>query len=55
MTREEYAARRAEIIGRYSDEIADHENAGCFGDAENARKWMRRKLEQLEREFHGHE
>lgn len=51
MTREEYMAKRREIIDRYTEEIYDHEDAGCFGDAENARKWMRRELESLERDY----
>lgn len=51
MKRDEYEAKRREIIDRYAEEICDHENAGCFGDAENARKWMHRKLESLEREY----
>lgn len=51
MTREQYETKRTEIIERYTEEICDHENAGCYGDAENARKWMRFRLEELEREF----
>lgn len=53
MTEEEYRKKRREIIGRYSDMIDDHENAGCFGDADTARKWMRVKLEQLYEEYKG--
>lgn len=48
MRRDEYDTKRREIIDRYTEEICDHEDAGCFGDAENSRKWMRRKLESLD-------
>lgn len=51
MTREEYEARRREIIERYRVEIDAHEGAGCFGDADNARRWMRIRLDELEREY----
>lgn len=42
---------RAEIIERYRAEIDEHESAGCYGDAENARKWMRIDLETLDRDY----
>ncbi len=51
MTYEEYQAKRREIIEFYTQEIDAHESAGCFGDAENARKWMRVKLDSLKRDF----
>lgn len=51
MTPEEYKQKRREIIERYSQEIDDHESAGCYGDAENARKWMRMKLKCLEEDY----
>lgn len=51
MTHEEYEAKRREIIEGYTEEICEHESAGCFGDAENARKWMRHELERLGREY----
>lgn len=51
MSAEEYRARRREIIERYSHEIDEHESAGCYGDAENARKWMRIDLENLDRDY----
>lgn len=51
MTRDEYLAERQRIIDMYAEEIADHESAGCFGDADSARKWMRRKLDLLERDY----
>lgn len=53
MTREQYEAKRREIIERYTEEIFDHEDAGCYGDADNARKWMRIRLDELEREYKG--
>lgn len=51
MTRDEYERRRAEIVESCMDEIDEHESAGCYGDAETARKWMRRKLSQLKKEY----
>lgn len=51
MTREEYERRRSEIVEGYMDEIDEHESAGCYGDAEISRKWMRRKLSQLKEEY----
>lgn len=51
MSTEEYKARRREIIERYRTEIDEHESAGCYGDAENARKWMRIDLETLARDY----
>lgn len=51
MRRDEYDTKRREIIDRYTEEICDHEDAGCFGDAENSRKWMRCKLESLDAEY----
>lgn len=53
MTKEEYEARRREIIEHYSGEIDAHESAGCFGDAENARKWMRIDLAALDDDYRG--
>ena len=51
MTREEYERRRSEIIESHIEEIDEHESAGCHGDAEISRKWMRRKLSQLKEEY----
>lgn len=51
MTREEYERRRSEIVESYIEEIDEHESAGCHGDAEISRKWMRRKLSQLKEEY----
>lgn len=50
MTPEEYKQKRQQIISDYMEEICEHESAGCFGDAGEARKWMRVELEKLERE-----
>ena len=50
MTEQEYRRKRAEIVARYMEEIDDHESAGCYGDAEAARKRMRRELDALEEE-----
>ena len=51
MTYEEYQAKRQEIIEFYTEEIDNHEFAGCFGDAESTRKWMRIKLDMLKRDY----
>lgn len=51
MTPEQYMMKQAEIVSEYMEEIAEHESAGEFGDAENARKWMRVKLRELDEEF----
>ena len=49
MTPEQYMMKRAEIVSEYMEEIDEHESAGEFGDAENARKWMRVKLRELDK------
>lgn len=36
MTPEQHMMKRAEIVSEYMEEIAEHESAGEFGDAENA-------------------
>lgn len=51
MTHDEYIQRKQEIINDYLEEIDAHESAGCFGDAENCRKWMRHELEALDEEY----
>lgn len=51
MTREEYERRRAEIVESCIEEIDEHESAGCHGDTEIARKWMRHELAQLKKEY----
>ena len=51
MSREEYMRRYSEIVEEYMDEIDEHESAGCYGDAEIARKWMRHELSQLKEEY----
>lgn len=51
MTSVEYELRRADIFDGCMDEICEHESAGCYGDAENARKRMRRELAQLKKEY----
>lgn len=33
--------------------MATDEDAGDYGDAENARRWMRRELEDLARRYRG--
>lgn len=50
MTPEQYMVKRAEIVSEYMEEIAEYESVGEFGDAENARKWMRVKLRELDEE-----
>lgn len=51
MDAKEYERQRRELIESYSQEISEHESAGCYGDADNARRWMRINLEELEREY----
>lgn len=51
MTHEEYEAKRREIIERYNKEIWAHEGAGCYGDADNARRWMRVRLDELKKDY----
>lgn len=51
MTHEEYEAKRREIIERYNEEIWEHEDAGCYGDADNARRWMRVRLDELKNDY----
>ena len=48
MTKQEYERQRRKLIADYSSEIDEHESAGCFGDAENSRKWLRSELRALE-------
>lgn len=51
MDKEEYEAKRRELIERASLDISDHESAGEFGDAENVRRWLRFELKSLKREY----
>jgi hypothetical protein len=53
MTKEEYERQRRKLIEDYSSEIDEHESAGCFGDAENSRKWLRSELRALEDRYEG--
>lgn len=48
MTGEEYERRRREIIADAEADIDAHLCAGKYGDAENARKWLRVRLRMLE-------
>ena len=48
---EEYKQKCRQVKDYYIEEICEHENAGCFGDAENARKWRRLELEELDRQY----
>lgn len=34
-----------------SDRICEHESAGCYGDAESARKQRQRELEALDHQY----
>lgn len=36
---EEYKQKCRQVKDYYLEEICEHEDAGCLGDAENARKW----------------
>lgn len=38
---EEYKQKCRQVKDYYLEEICEHEDAGCLGDAENARKWRR--------------
>lgn len=38
---EEYKQKCRQVKDYYLEEICEHEDAGCLGDAENARKWHR--------------
>lgn len=51
MTAEEYERQKRDLIRRYTKEIDEHEGAGCYGDADNAREWLHRKLDMLESEY----
>lgn len=51
MTHEEYIQKKRKIVDSCLDEIDEHESAGCYGDAENCRKWMQRELEALDKEY----
>lgn len=44
---EEYKQKCRQVKDYYLEEICEHEDAGCLGDAENARKWRRAELEEL--------
>lgn len=44
---EEYKRKCRQVKDYYLEEICEHEDAGCLGDAENARKWRRLELEEL--------
>lgn len=48
---EEYEQKRSAIRRYYAEEIEAHESAGCDGDADNARKWLRAELGALRRQF----
>ena len=43
---EEYKQKCRQVKDYYLEEICEHEDAGCLGDAENARKWRRAELEE---------
>lgn len=47
---EEYKQKCRQVKDYYLEEICEHEDAGCLGDAENARKWRRAELEELDRQ-----
>lgn len=48
---EEYKRKCRRVKDYYLEEICEHEDAGCLGDAENARKWRRLELEELDRQY----
>lgn len=49
---EEYKQKCRQVKDYYLEEICEHEDAGCLGDAEAARKWRRAELEELDRMRH---
>lgn len=52
MSREdEYREKCRKVKAYYAEEIREHESAGEFGDAENARKWRRMELAALDRQY----
>lgn len=48
---EEYQLKRERIKDWYLAEICNHEDAGEFGDAENARRWCHESLRRLEEQY----
>lgn len=48
---EEYKQKCRQVKDYYLEEICEHEDAGCLGDAENARKWRRAELKELDRQY----
>lgn len=51
MTEEEYQQARRELINDAEEDIYSHLDAGEYGDADNCRKALRYKLEQLKRDY----
>ena len=48
---EEYKRKCRQVKDYYLEEICEHEDAGCLGDAGTARKWRRAELEELDRQY----
>ncbi|WP_307740031.1 hypothetical protein [uncultured Parolsenella sp.] len=53
MDKAEYERRRAQLIEDAQYDIDEHLSAREPGDAENARRWLRYRLEELRREYEG--
>lgn len=52
MSREdEYREKCRRVKTYYSEEICEHESAGCYGDAESTRKQRLRELEALDHQY----
>lgn len=51
MTYEEYRNQLHELQESFLDEYDEHISAGCYGDAENCRKWFDHNAEQLRRAY----
>jgi len=51
MTHDEYLQEKKALLDEYMPCIWEHESAGCFGDAENTRKWLRYELKQLDMRY----
>lgn len=52
MSREdEYREKCRRVKTYYSEEICEHESAGCYGDAESTRKQRQRELEALDHQY----
>lgn len=52
MSREdEYREKCRRVKTYYFETICEHESAGCYDDAENAREWLQHELKVLDRQY----